>query len=862
MQDSSADALFSCSCPLDRQNQVDFVHGFLRLDVRGTDGHNHSVVRLTKKSPAGEACEARPARLSPEGNENIMSVNATDLTTWANVRDSQDTLPKLVRRLIHATVSRVKRIEFRAGEGVQLGGWDGIVEAEQGNEFVPDGISGWELGTGKNVKGKADDDYENRTSDPLGLAPLESTFVFLTPRSWGNKTKWAEERRDEKKWQDVRAYDADDLEQWLECAPAVDIWLAIELGKNPEGVIDGESFWRDWSSSTRPNASPDLVLAGREETTKIVHSWIEDPCRPLILKGESRAEAAAVFSAAVQKLGEGRRIEVLSRVAIVPNVESWNRLASTNQRLILVRNFEGPEEIGRAVRQKHGIVILLGHSDTATANVVKIPRISRPQAASALKAMGVTTEKIGYLAGLARRSLIALRRRISIVPEVERPKWALPATANSLLAALFAGRWSAAYEADRDALAELAGKSYDEVRADHVRWSNEDDPPLRRVGEAWYLTSEEDAWLLLARYVTREDLERFVRVVERVLGAADPAFDLEDSERWKASVLGHKLPHSSLLRTGLANTLAILGARSASLETAENSLLSQCAMACVRALLATNDWKVWASLPLRQLAEAAPDEFLNALDRALDGEQPPLLGLFGDGKDDLFSSPSHTELLWALETLAWSENYLLQVTSSLGRLAQLDPGGRWVNRPVSSLYTIFSRWHPETCASLERRLAAIDRLRELVPEIAWKVMKSVLPKPMQTQDLSARPVWRDWAPDDDVPISRDEQVETVHAVVERMIKDCGSNASRLGDLVESLHDLPGSDYQAVMSYLDSIDPQGMEAADSESFFNTLRSRISRHRSHPDAKWSISEAELEPLAVVLARFEPKQPLHRF
>ena len=42
-------------------DQVDFVHDFLRLDVRGTDGHNHSVVRLTKKSAAGEA-RAIPTR--------------------------------------------------------------------------------------------------------------------------------------------------------------------------------------------------------------------------------------------------------------------------------------------------------------------------------------------------------------------------------------------------------------------------------------------------------------------------------------------------------------------------------------------------------------------------------------------------------------------------------------------------------------------------------------------------------------------------------------------------------------------------------------------------------------------------------
>jgi hypothetical protein len=35
---------------------------------------------------------------------------------------------------------------FRAGEGVQLSGWDGLVSVKTENAFVPDGASGWEMG--------------------------------------------------------------------------------------------------------------------------------------------------------------------------------------------------------------------------------------------------------------------------------------------------------------------------------------------------------------------------------------------------------------------------------------------------------------------------------------------------------------------------------------------------------------------------------------------------------------------------------------------------------------------------------------------------------------------------------------------
>ena len=54
--------------PLDRKIQVDFVHDFLWPDLRGTHGHHHSVVPLTKKSPSGEAGKAcsREQRILPD----------------------------------------------------------------------------------------------------------------------------------------------------------------------------------------------------------------------------------------------------------------------------------------------------------------------------------------------------------------------------------------------------------------------------------------------------------------------------------------------------------------------------------------------------------------------------------------------------------------------------------------------------------------------------------------------------------------------------------------------------------------------------------------------------------------------------
>jgi hypothetical protein len=74
--------------------------------------------------------------------------------------------------------------------------------------------------TNQDVRGKADRDYEKRLTDPRGIEPPQSHCVFVTPRRW-RKDEWAVARRREGVWRDVRACDADDLEAWLELAPAV-----------------------------------------------------------------------------------------------------------------------------------------------------------------------------------------------------------------------------------------------------------------------------------------------------------------------------------------------------------------------------------------------------------------------------------------------------------------------------------------------------------------------------------------------------------------------------------------------------------------------------------------------------------------
>ena len=170
----------------------------------------------------------------------MIDFDSSDMERWADLPDAHHRFPELIRRLVFATGCNPSRLDFPSGSSVRLPGWDGLVDVEEGNAWVPTGASAWELSCENNrsLTGKAKSDYEKRTEEPLGVDIATTTFVFATPRKWTGKRRWIRERREEGRWSNVRAFDADDLVAWLEQAPEVSIWFARLIGKLPAGSED------------------------------------------------------------------------------------------------------------------------------------------------------------------------------------------------------------------------------------------------------------------------------------------------------------------------------------------------------------------------------------------------------------------------------------------------------------------------------------------------------------------------------------------------------------------------------------------------------------------------------------------------
>lgn len=816
--------------------------------------------------------KSRVDRLRPTG---AGLCDASDLAAWADRREAQSLLPKVVRRLVLATGSSVTETHFRADEGVQLSGWDGIVHAEASSPFVPDGASGWELGVGGRPKQKAEEDLENREGNSQPLRPADTTFMFVTPRRWQDKEEWARQQSEKRPWKNVRVIDADDLASWLEIAPGVHTWLSLLIGKTPQGAIDLESFWATWSGATRPALTPALLLAGRGEAAGEIRERMRHPGQSFAIRSESRLESIAILFSVLSDLSSDEADVVLARTVVAESPEALRHLTGSTAPLLLVPTFDAEELVMAAVRAGHSVVVPLGSGDAEPDGVVQLPALSRTAVADVLDELGHERGRADKLAGLARRSLTAFRRTVAASPGLRLPAWARPGVGRSLLPALLAGAWNGATPRDREILAALGRRPYEELQDELIAWSAGPDPVVRRRGEAWYLVSREDAWRLLARYLTSDDLKRFEQAVITVLGAVHPQFDLPTDQRWMAGAMGHSPEHSGLIARGLAEAVAVMGALGEGVPSSGQSA-RDVAEVVVRQLLETanRDWRLWASLSrhLPLLAEAAPDAFLDGVEDGLTGDSPVLARMFADEKGMVFGSSPHTGLLWALEGLAWSVPHLGRVVRVLALLDRTDPGselgaeqdrtGRLSNRPLASLCAIFRSWLPETAAGLHERLLAIDALRESQPDVAWAVMLSMLPEHHASAIPSSRASFRDWGVDERRGATNGEIARTTQEVVGRLRADAGRIGVRWTEVVERLPMLQLDEYEAIVNDLEAIDVGALGADDKTAIWAAMRTLVGRHRAFRSAKWALPEERVKRLAMVVERFTPSDPVERY
>ncbi len=522
----------------------------------------------------------------------------------------------------------------------------------------------------------------------------------------------------------------------------------------------------------------------------------------------------------------------------------------------------GTKLIQKARKSGHAVVFggsAGGIPDPASAPL-RVPRTHQVQ--EALEQAGYSEERARTLAqrsGGDLGSLLRCLQNLSLLPE-----WASGTVASELAIAVLLGAWTENSAADRAIAEGLSGHSYGEWVGRMREVALRPGTPLTQRDGNWKFAARYEGWYALGPKLFDEHLERLQRATTSVLTDRDPQFELPMEERYASIIHGKVLAHSHLLRSGLAESLALLGSHPQALTSCTLGKAELTAVLAVRQILADSDWERWASLNdlLPLLAEAAPGEFLAAVEKALISEPCPFDRLYAEEGSVIMGRTYMTGLLWALETLAWDSDHLSRVVICLGELAARDPGGRWSNRPANSLTTIFLPWLPQTSAPIAKRSAAVSTLLAELPEVGWKLLVSLLPQSHSTSSGTRKPAWRQSIPEGWLKgVTDREYWEHTALYSEVAITAAQADRKKLTELIGHIENLPPSAQEQLLVHLGSDAIIKLPEAERLSLWTELVDLVTKHRKFSTAGWAMKPGQVDKIASVADRLAPDAPRFR-
>ncbi len=812
-----------------------------------------------------------PVHLVPTMPESLR-VSRDDLIRWAKSDRGEKEFPRLVRSLIAETEPSAEWIDMPAGTGTASSGLDGIVRCARGNRFVPVGKSAWELTTQQDgLKKKASDDYEKRVKSSTTGQRAEIAYVAAACAPWTKRRSFESERTGDDDFDRVRGLNVDNLEDWLSCAVVTTVWMREQIGKPTAGISLLSGWWRDWLESTTVPLDSAIVLAGRDKSAEILRERCQRGCGIITVGGQVHRNEILAFVAAA--LLNGEPADTCGDILLVDSHDAARQLFAAES--LDASAGVGPEQPKAAMvvpssdfaqrlpaDSRHLMVVPLPGSTQAE---IVLEPVDGEVVTKHLEAAEGTGSDAYQLGAMARMSLMALRRHLAKQSGLHAPRWASDGPDASLRRCLLLGGWNEARKGDRRAVEQVVGIPYEEVIEALTRLDT-GDAPMLRTGDLWHTVSPGDSWILVRDHLAPADLAAFTQTAQKVLTAADPLRQMSDAEAFNARIEGVTAEYSSQIKRGIATALALACSRPSDVPMCSAAATEWAESVVWQTLRAANEdttpntWSAVAEvLPL--FAEAAPVAVLELLRSCLAKSHAFAAAMFADSDDDMFSSKPaspHFTILRALEIVAWSPDHLLSAMDVLARLAEIDPGGSYMNRPANSLASIMCPWMPHTSAEFDTRLDAIRMLVRSHNSVAWKLMLSMLPSSHDTQFDGPHPRFRDWRSPRSA-VSRRERWDTVEAVADLLVDNAGAAASRWVDLLSKISSLPSAIRASAATVLAQVAAEDPTEQFKSALWPVLRETLVRHRQFHDTWWALSDAELEPFDRVLESLRPEDPV---
>ena len=783
-------------------------------------------------------------------------ITAVDLNKWADTKDAQQYLPELVEKLIYNSVKDIKsfkKLRVPIGDKTYLRGFDVDVDSRESIYLVGSGHSVWEIGTSVDPEEKAEEDFKKRRIN-TDIDKANTSYVFVTPRSWAKVQIWADKKRNLGIWKNVCVFSDVELEQWLENCPAAALWLAERLKcATPSKICELDTFWNRWSTNGILQIPLNMLVGGREEQIAALSDCFHTPSVKT-LSAVSKNEALAFSVAAC--LSSDEKDLLLSRTVVVTSDDMMKVAIETYEGLIIIADVN-KRDYGYALTKNHSIIYVTGPDEKISAtNLINLPRISRDAFIKGLMSMGKSEIDSRIMMRGSMRDISVMRRRLKF--DLTIPSWVKRSDVQQCCAMMLLGKWNENWPKDKDIVRIMSG---DEKRffAEANKLRIIDDAPIVNVCGKWRVKSDYDVFSVLGRFITTDMLDQYKIVILQCLNDLDPKA-IEKARATELLFWKEERQYSMRLKEGLLHSAILIALYGEFFEMPANynqgwinSLVTE--------LLEKADLQWWISnknlIPL--IAEASPSSFLKALKTRLKVNDSDLKAVFEIGSGNIFGSGiQYSEILWALESLAWDENYLRDVTEILLQLCDYKTPDNYANKPANSLEEIYKVWYPQTNATpdVKKRIfnALAKKYSRKMFELCYKLTNG---KRYDITQPTAHFKLRYIDTNHDIKNILLEDVDDAEQfLIDCMLQICDVSEpeiEKLIDIATNTFKIPIEIRTKIIKYINSIKEK---IQGNNPICDNIRKSLMFNKSLSQTEKKLSKGEVDNLRGILAYIEPK------
>ncbi|WP_454059236.1 hypothetical protein [Elizabethkingia ursingii] len=768
-----------------------------------------------------------------------------DIETWADTVECKYHLSHLVRRLILATLDfkKIKNIHFSYKDEINNKRFDGKLITEEGNLFVPQGISVWKFGA-------PDLDDEKMKSYPPGAISSKITYIQVNVKRYRHKYKWKERKKTQEAWKDIIYLDSEDIKGWLELAPDVELWLAEILKKPTLGICSARKYWEKWIENESLKIEPEILLGkSRLKEIEAIKSFLTNEIKVLYVQSMTLEESLAFFLAVFQKVNLFD-----TNIVVIDNHQSFIQFTDSGRPLIIILKFKIlPADLKDATQKGHKIIIPITPGENMGGSLkIQLPAISKKNFESALYKIGINQEQVIFLTENSGKNITLLKGLLKFGTKINPQFLQHIDSVIGFIPMLLVNKFSENSSGDLDIIEKLSGKKASQYIQYLKILETLENSPVYPVDGIWSIVSAADTWMYLAKYLSLSNMESFQEISIEILGEIMHKYTLSEDEL-KELIFSPKTKYSSHLREGICESLAVISVLSHHNGIDFTVDVSSFIKNIVDRILG-KEVQVWKSLSgcLPILAEASPDIFLNHLKRMI--QEKTIIILFENRQGFINTSNDSEHLLNALSVVAWFPKYIMQVSIVLCEIILLLPKDNSINSRVvfDHLKNIYKIRDTQINVTGGLRKKILRFLVRKYPDILFNVFFDLINDQYESDCHYHKPKWKLFSELSDNKGNSDE-IKMHSFYVDHIIALCEKNNERLLLLISILNRIELSKIDNALYIIESS--LLSDVKQQVEIYHQFRKILGKHRSNIEASWSLPVDVLNRIEKTAEKFIP-------